>query len=168
MLFRSAVRAARRKLASEEFIEISTMGSRQARKKLDTILADRSIPFSGYEEGRRMFGTHGKIERSPLVRKHYFRTHPELVCDACTLDVKKRYPWTENILELHHILPLSATINVNGTTTLLEDMVPLCPSCHKSIHIYYRQKLTEWGVMDFGSKKMARDVYGLAKREIVV
>lgn len=163
-----AVRATRRKIASEEFIEITTMGSKQARKRLDTILADRGVPPSGYEEGRRMFGTHGKIERSPLVRKHFFYTHPELVCDACALDVKKRYPWTGNILELHHVLPLSATINVNGTTTLLEDMVPLCPSCHKSIHIYYRQKLTEWGVTDFGSKKMARDVYGLAKREIVV
>ena len=75
--------------------------------------------------------------------------------------------WTENILELHHILPLSVTINVNGTTTLLDDMVPLCPSCHKSIHVYYRIKLQEWGVEDFGSKKMAQDVYMLAKREIV-
>lgn len=163
-----SVRAERHVVPAEEFIAITTMGSARDRKKLDTILADRSVPLSGYEEGKRMFGTHGKLERSPLVRKHFFLAHPELVCDACTLNVKTRYPWTDNILELHHVLPLSATINVNGTTTLLEDMVPLCPSCHKSIHIYYRQKLTEWGVEDFGSKKMARDVYNLAKMEIAV
>ncbi len=163
-----AARTARRNVAVEEFIAITTMGSEKDRKKLDVILADRSVPTVGFEEGKRMFGTHGKLERSPLVRKHFFREHPELVCDACTLNVKTRYPWTENILELHHVLPLSATINVNGTTTLLEDMVPLCPSCHKSIHIYYRQKLTEWGVEDFGSKKMARDIYNLAKMEIAI
>ena len=162
-----SVRAKRHVVPAEEFIAITTMGSARDRKKLDTILTDRSVPLSGYEEGKRMFGTHGKLERSPLVRKHFFLAHPELVCDACTLNVKTRYPWTDNILELHHVLPLSATINVNGTTTLLEDMVPLCPSCHKSIHIYYRQKLTEWGVEDFGSKKMALDVYRLAKGEIV-
>ena len=159
-------RTERHPIPAEEFISITTMGDLRDRKRLDTILADRGVPFSGYEEGKRIFGTHGKLERSPLVRKHFFLAHPELVCDACSLNVKMRYPWTDNILELHHVLPLSATINVNGTTTLLEDMVPLCPSCHKSIHIYYRQKLAEWSVEDFGSKKMARDVYNLAKKEI--
>ena len=161
-------RSQRRNIAVEEFIAITTTGTERDRRKLDVILSDRGVPSAGYEEGKRAFGTHGKLERSPLVRKHFFIKHPELVCDACALNVKTRYPWTENILELHHVLPLSATINVNGTTTLLEDMVPLCPSCHKSIHIYYRQKLMEWGVEDFGSKKMARDVYNLAKMEIAV
>lgn len=158
----------RNPVPAEEFVALTTMGGERERKRLDVVLSDRGIPASGYEEGKRIFGTHGKLERSPLVRKHFFMAHPEPVCDACNLNVKIRYPWTENILELHHVLPLCATINVNGTTTLLEDMVPLCPSCHKSIHIYYRQKLSEWGVDDFGSKKMARDVYNLAKREISV
>ena len=161
-------RLKRRDIAAEEFIALTTVGSEREQKKLDIILADRGISTAGYEEGKRMFGTHGKLERSPLVRKHFFLANPNLICDACMLDVKKRYPWTDNILELHHVLPLSATINVNGTTTLLEDMVPLCPSCHKSIHVYYRQKLSEWGIEDFGSKKMARDVYNLAKMEIAI
>ena len=158
----------RKSIAAEEFITLTTMGSDRDRKRLDVILSDRGISPTGFEEGKRVFGTHGKLERSPLVRKHYFLAHPQLVCDACEINTKQRYPWTENILELHHILPLSATINVNGTTTLLDDMVPLCPSCHKSIHIYYRQKLSEWGIEDFGSKKMAKDVYNLAKVEIAV
>lgn len=161
------IRIERRSNPSEEFIALTTMGAERDRKKLDTVLADRGVVFYGYEEGKRTFGTHGKLERSPLVRRHFFLAHPELVCDACKINVKTRYPWTDNILELHHILPLCATINVNGTTTTLDDMVPLCPSCHKSVHIYYRQKLTEWGIEDFGSKKMARDVYNLAKMEIV-
>lgn len=75
-----------------------------------------------------------------------------------------RWRWDQGRLDL---LQLSSTILVGGTTTSLDDMVPLCPNCHKSIHIYYRQKLKDWGVDDFGSRKMAADVYRLAKGEIV-
>lgn len=158
----------RRELPIEEFVLLTTIGGEREQKKFEVVLKNREQTPMEFEEGRRVFGTHGRLERSPLVRRHFFRAHPQLICDACSMDVKVRYPWTDNILELHHILPLSATINVNGTTTLLADLVPLCPSCHKSIHIYYRKKLAAWGVEDFGSKKMARDVYDMAKREIAV
>lgn len=156
------------KLPQEEFLAQTTIGHEMRIRRLDTILRDRPVPFDTFHEGGRVFNTHGKIERSPLVRKYYFRLHPQTICDACHINVKERYPWTNNILELHHILPLSATLNVGGTTTSLDDMVPLCPSCHKSIHIYYRLKLAEWGVSDFGSKKMAEDVYQLAKNEVKI
>ena len=142
-------------------------GSDSSFRKLDTDLNDRDVGPLFFREGGRTFRTHGKIERSPLVRKRFFQTHPNAVCDACRLDVRRRYPWTDNILELHHLLPLSSTILIEGTTTSLDDMVALCPNCHKSIHIYYRQKLRDWGVEDFGSKQMAADVYRLAKGEIV-
>ena len=158
----------RRELPIEEFVLLTTIGGEREQKKFEVVLKNREQTPMEFEEGKRVFGTHGRLERSPLVRRHFFRAHPQLICDACSMDVKVRYPWTDNILELHHILPLSATINVNGTTTLLADLVPLCPSCHKSIHIYYRKKLAAWGVEDFGSKKMARDVYDMAKREIAV
>ena len=156
----------RKGLAAEEFLALASTGTKVDRLRLEVSLSDREIPPLSFGEGRRVFGTHGKLERSPLVRKMFFKTHPELVCDACGIQTKIVYPWTENILELHHVLPLSATINVNGVTTTLDDMVPLCPNCHKSIHVYYRIKLREWGVEDFGSKKMARDVYQMAKGEI--
>ncbi len=91
-----------------------------------------------------------------------------IIGNACSMNTKVRYPWTDNILELHHVLPLAASLNANGTTTLLDDLVALCPSCHKSIHVFYRIKLREWGIEDFGSKKMALDVYEMAKREIGV
>lgn len=160
-------RPSRKVLPVEEFFAMSELGRDASFRRLDTVLKDREVPLARFPEGGRTFGIHGKIERSPLVRRRFFQIHPDPVCDACRLDSRRRYPWTDNILELHHILPLSATILVNGTTTSLEDMVALCPNCHKSIHIYYRRKLRDWGVEDFGSKKMARDVYQLAKGEIV-
>ncbi len=162
-----APRPTRKAVPEEEFFSIAESGSASSLRKLDTELNDREILSASFREGGRTFRTHGKIERSPLVRRRFFEIHPEAVCDACRVDVRHRYPWTDNILELHHLLPLSSTILVGGTTTSLEDMVALCPNCHKSIHIYYRQKLKDWGVEDFGSKKMAADVYRLAKGEIV-
>lgn len=160
-------RPTRKAVPEEEFFALAEPGSASSFRRLDTDLNDREISSLSFREGGRSFKTHGKIERSPLVRRRFFEVYLDAVCDACRLDTRHRYPWTDNILELHHLLPLSSTILVGGTTTSLEDMVALCPNCHKSIHIYYRQKLKDWGVEDFGSKKMAADVYRLAKGEIV-
>ena len=145
---------------------MTALDSEFALRRLDVAMKDRDVPAFGFEEGRRVFRTHGRIERSPLVRRAYFKAHPDLVCDTCRLNVRTVYPWTDNLLELHHMLPLSSSINVNGTTTVLEDLVPLCPSCHKGIHAFYRVKFDEWGIQDFGSKKMAHDVYAMARKQI--
>ena len=162
------LRPKRSGIPEEEFLAIATVGRADARLRRDVVLKDREPLQTSFQEGGKIFGTHGKIERSPLVRRKFFEAHPDTICNACSLNTKVRYPWTDNILELHHILPLAASLNANGTTTLLDDLVALCPSCHKSIHVFYRIKLREWGIEDFGSKKMALDVYEMAKREIVV
>lgn len=158
--------------ATEEFCRATVVD-----KELDIAKLDVELGSGGFDkvplefsvaEGGRVFKTHGRIERSPLVRKMFFKVHPELICDACHLDVRYKYPWTDerNILELHHVLPLAATLNVSGTTTRLDDMVPLCPNCHKSIHIFYKVELERLGVSDFGSKAMAHEVYNRAKERI--
>ena len=162
------LRPKRSGIPEEEFLAIATVGRADVALRRDVTLKDRESPQLSFQEGGRIFGTHGKIERSPLVRRKFFEIHPDTICNACNMNTKVRYPWTDNILELHHVLPLAASLNANGTTTLLDDLVALCPSCHKSIHVFYRIKLREWGIEDFGSKKMALDVYEMAKREIVV
>ena len=156
----------RRGNATEEFLILTSFDQGPTPSKFDITLKDRDVVEFSVSEGGKVFRSHGKIERSPLVRRKYFELYPEIVCNACSLHARKRYPWTNNILELHHILPLAATLNVNGTTTVLDGMIPLCPSCHKSVHIFYKIKLNEWGVNDFGSKKMAKDVYEMAKGTI--
>lgn len=161
------IRNTRLAIPEEEFLATTNVGTLLEQRQLDVVLFDR-LPTTGFAEGHRVFRTHSTIERSPLVRRHFFHRYPGLICDACHLDVRHKYPWTDNILELHHVLPLSATINVNGTTTLLGDMVPLCPTCHKSIHAYYRIKLTELGIEDFESRQRAREIYDMAKGEIVL
>ena len=157
----------RKPLALEEFFETCLVGE-SGRARFEVLLEDRDVSEQSFKEGGRTFVTHGKIERSPLVRKKYFAMHPELICDICSMHPRERYPWTDNILQLHHVFPLASTLNVSSTTTFLDDLVPLCPSCHRSVHDFYRLRLSEWGVTDFGSKKMAQDVYRMAKDGVVI
>lgn len=160
-----SVREARKTDPNEEFLALTSLGQ-MVPSTFNIILEDRMVSDFSVQEGGKKFISHGKIERSPLVRKKYFLLYPEIVCDACYLHPQERYPWTHNILELHHILPLAATLNINGVTTTLDDLKPLCPSCHKSIHLFYKTKLLELDVADFGSKQMAEDVYRMAKGAI--
>ena len=160
------IREPRKRIPQEEFLALTSIGGKAAASRFDIALNDREPPAFSVREGGKVLVSHRRTERSPLVRRKFFEAHPQIICDACSMKPHERYPWTDNILELHHILPLSATLNVNGTTTKLDDLVPLCPCCHKSIHIFYRIKLAEWDVEDFGSIAMARDMYKLAKGEI--
>lgn len=118
-------------------------------------------------EGNRRRITHLKIERSPLLRKMFFEVNPTTVCDMCTLDVKKRYSWTNNLLEIHHILPLSASLGFEQRGTSLSDVVPLCPSCHRSVHSYYRSWFKTSSFDDFTDKQHAAQVYQEAKSKIL-
>lgn len=157
------------KESEKKILEITSLDNYKQLPNLEVKLPERNISEFSVKEGRKAFSSHQKRERSPLVREKYFRLYPDYACDACHIAPKEKYPWLEdiNILELHHILPLSATLNINGTTTTLDDLFPLCPNCHKSIHAFYKIKLNEWGIKDFTSKKMAKDVYALAKGSIL-
>ena len=164
------VRIKRCEDATEEFCRITTIDPRLDLGKLEVEFTPQEEQKFEFEvaEGGRAFKTHGRIERSPMVRRMFFKIHPRLICDACNLDVRYKYPWTKdrNILELHHVLPLAATLSVGGTTTRLDDMVPLCPNCHKSIHVFYKLELDRLGLKDFTTKAMAHETYRRAKEII--
>jgi len=119
-------------------------------------------------EGKKSRVTHIKTERSPLLRRLYFNKYPKPICDMCTCDTQQRYPWTENILEVHHILPLSSTLVVTGEGTSLKDVVGLCPNCHKSVHNFYKKWLNTYQLNDFRDKDEARNIYLQAKTSIIL
>ncbi len=154
---------------ARDFLNITSLSNSVMPLSFDIDLKDRHVSEIYLKEGGRKFVSHQKIERSPLLRKWYFKLHPTIECDACGILPEHKYPWLEdrNILELHHVLPLSATLNVSRTTTAMEDLRPLCPNCHRSIHIFYKLKLEELNIQDFTSKQMAMDVYESAKRSVV-
>jgi hypothetical protein len=132
-------------------------------------LQSREIPTDNiFIEGKRSRVTHIKIERSPLLRKLFLEQRPETICDMCVCDMRIRYPWTDNILEIHHILPLSSALLVTATGTSLSDIVGLCPNCHKSTHTYYKNWLNKYNLDDFRTRAEAQEIYYEAKTRIML
>lgn len=119
-------------------------------------------------EGKKSRVTHLKIERSPLLRKLFLEKNPEPFCNMCEKNMTSRYPWTSYLIEMHHILPLSSSIAISSNGTSLDDLIGLCPSCHKSVHLYYKTWLDSQSKDDFLDKIEAKDVYLQAKDSIVV
>lgn len=123
---------------------------------------------SGFVEGSKIKKTHIIIERNSQLRKSYFKKYPSPVCRSCEIDTNKKYPWTEKVLDLHHILPLSSGTQVDTKSgTLLEHLEPVCPTCHRAIHRYYDLHLKKERKKDFSSAAEAVEIYKKAKDEIV-
>lgn len=129
--------------------------------------------MEGYEdaftEGKKVRRTHLTVERSSKLREMYFNAVPSAnLCNMCSMDTVRRYPWTNRLIELHHLLPLSSPIRVETAKTSLRDMVGLCPSCHRATHRFYSFWLKKTGLTDFRSHSEARGVYFEAKEKIVL
>lgn len=131
-------------------------------------LAVLSIPEETlkFVEGNRKREEHFRIERSGLLRKYYRETHPEAICSACKQKMKEKYPWTDYMLDIHHLRPLSSAVAISTKGTSLDDLVGLCPSCHRAVHLYYNKWLKERNQSDFTTKMEAREVYLKAAGEI--
>lgn len=131
-----------------------------------TIVSD--VLESGFVEGNKVKKTHVVIERNSQLRNFYFERYPSPICDSCLLDTSKKYPWVNRLLDLHHILPLSSGTRVDSRTgTILDDMVPLCPTCHRAIHRYYDEYLRFKNKSDFENKEEANEIYLQAKQRVV-
>lgn len=123
----------------------------------NTIIND--VVESGFREGNKVKKTHVTIERNARLRSEFFATHPTAICDVCSLDTAKTYPWTERVMDLHHLLPLCSGTRVETSGTTFDDLVPVCPSCHRAVHRYYDKWLANQGRQDFNNKKEALEVY---------
>ena len=132
----------------------------------NTILSD--VLESGFQEGSKVKKTHIVIERNTKLRKLYFERTPTAVCDACHMNTKTKYPWVVNpVLDLHHILPLSSGTRVDSRRgTMLNDLIPICPTCHRAVHRFYDQYLKTQNTKDFLNEEEARTVYDQARQEI--
>lgn len=148
----------------EEFYSISSMSSTFATPTFDAVSFNPvDVEFI---EGDKKRIEHFRIERSVLLRKYYRQMNPKPRCCACGTDMNVRYPWTDYLLEIHHLLPLSSAVAISNKGTSLTDIVGLCPSCHRAIHMYYKKWLTANEQSDFKSKAEAHAVFLQATREI--
>jgi len=73
-----------------------------------------------------------KRERNPRNRLLCIRLHGEK-CTVCHLEPVKVYGSAGGIIEVHHLEPL-AQLQQPRPYDPAEDLVPLCPNCHRAIH----------------------------------
>lgn len=131
----------------------------------NTILSN--VLESGFEEGGKVKKTHIVLERNTKLRDLFFSRTPTVICDACHIDTNQKYPWVDRVLDLHHVLPLSSGTRVDSRSgTMLEDLVPICPTCHRAVHRFYDGYLKDESKQDFLNETEARSVYGRAKEGI--
>jgi hypothetical protein len=123
------------------------------------------IVASGFREGGKSRKTHVTIERNAILRREFFLARPTSTCDICGLDTSRTYPWTQGVLDLHHLLPLSSGTRVEEEGTTFDDLVPVCPNCHRAIHRYYDGWLNQNGRQDFIDAGEARTVDRAMKDE---
>lgn len=71
-------------------------------------------------------------ERNPRNRLLCLRIHGE-VCQVCGLDPRHRYGDAGDIIEVHHLQPLSLTGEPRPYDPET-DLAPLCPTCHRAAH----------------------------------
>jgi hypothetical protein len=122
-----------------------------------------------FTEGSKVRVTHLRTERSAKLKDFYFaNTEYPHICDMCSMDTAKRYPWADRIIELHHLLPLSSPVKVEIGKTSIKDIAGVCPSCHRATHKFYSRWLKVNGLKDFQNDDEARHVYAEAKQEIVL
>ena len=122
-----------------------------------TIISD--VVESGFQEGNKVKKTHITIERNASLRSEFFRMRPTAICDVCALDTAKTYPWTKRVLDLHHLLALSSGTRVEAHGTTFDDLVPVCPNCHRAVHRFYDQWLDQNDRNDFLNSQESRSAY---------
>lgn len=148
----------------EEFLEMTSIGAKIVIPTFEVFAIEPAdVEFI---EGSRKRVEHFRVERSSLLRKYYKQTNPAPICCACEVDMNSRYPWTEYMLDIHHLLPLASAVAISAKGTSLADIVGLCPSCHRAVHMYYRKWLKSNDQEDFTSKQEAHDVYIRTIKEI--
>lgn len=123
-------------------------------------LTDREIiQESGFQEGNKSEKTHLLIERNQFLRKEFFARYPKSTCDLCAIDTHATYPWSERVLDIHHLLPLSSGVEIGVDGTQFSDIRPVCPTCHRAVHSYYTGFLKRNQQPDFASKSQAIAAY---------
>jgi len=123
----------------------------------NTIIGE--VVESGFREGSKVKKTHITIERNGSLRKSFFEARPTAICDVCALNTERTYPWTTRVIDIHHLLPLSSGTRVEATGTTFDDLVPVCPSCHRAVHRFYDRWLVSNDRQDFKDSRESRAVY---------
>lgn len=91
-----------------------------------------------FPEGKQVLKKHLSRERnSSLIltaKNNFIKNNGSLFCEACSFNFEDKYIDEINIdfIEAHHLKPVSEM--KDNETTNIDDIVMLCPNCHRMIH----------------------------------
>lgn len=74
-----------------------------------------------------------KTVRNPKLRRdylNYLQKEDKLQCEICG-----EYKDDKEMLDVHHILEISNYAEMNKTHSTFNDVIALCPCCHRKIHL---------------------------------
>jgi predicted HNH restriction endonuclease len=87
------------------------------------------------QEGKLKKFTLSKRERDPSVRANALAEYGTL-CKICGFDFAATYgAFAMNCVEVHHKKGLAGA-GKRGVTTTLDDVLVVCPNCHRALHQY--------------------------------
>lgn len=99
------------------------------------VVAEFELPKDASVIETRKYVYHRKIERNATAAKNAKKFHG-LVCQACDVDMEKRYGTIgRGYIEAHHLKPISTLEEgVAVRYDVREDFAVLCANCHRMIH----------------------------------
>ncbi len=125
-----------------------------------------------FVEGSKTRVTHLVTERNRKLRENYMKyralQHTPILCDFRGCDIQSLYPWADNLLEVHHLLPLSSGMIIETSGTSFKHLTAVCPNCHKAIHCYYRLWLNEREKRDFSNMSEAFTAFQEAQSQLSI
>jgi len=92
-------------------------------------------------EGRVTQVTVRQFERSASIVRQKKASANSLACEICGIDFSKTYENGEGFIECHHIHPIALSKGERSTT--LDDLILICPNCHRMAHRHINQWLRE-------------------------
>jgi hypothetical protein len=96
-------------------------------------MANQAQDVVDVREGKTTQVTLTKRERSRTLRVLALANRGT-VCEICGFDFGKTYgEFAQNCVEVHHI-ELLAGAGSKGVTTSLDDVLVICPNCHRALH----------------------------------
>lgn len=128
------------KLSNETPIALQVRSRRQPTPKtvrllenvLSSNLADDARAIRAID-GKLRTMTLTKRERDPRIRAIALARRGDC-CEVCGFNFAKWYgEFAKYCLEVHHLKPIAGA-GAHGRTTTLEDVVVVCPNCHRALH----------------------------------
>ncbi len=96
------------------------------------VIENSGLESEGYE-GELIVSSIRRYERNPRNRLLCIRLHGEK-CACCGIEPRSVYGEAGGIIEVHHLEPLSLLAAPRPYDPSV-DLVPLCPNCHRAVHM---------------------------------